>query len=87
MRTVNSKFESLARLGSRNHRNRFEISTSDVTDIGVSVEQAGAKKATTVEVLLPGRTLRGSRRVARAVLNGHQARELFEALRTHYESR
>lgn len=86
-RTTNRSFESLSGLGTVNGHNRFTVRTAELTDIGVAVEQSGSKKATTLEIIVPARrSYRGSRRAGRVVLNGRQARELFETLRVHYET-
>lgn len=87
-RTANRSFRSLAGLGTVNGRNRVTVHPAELTDIGVVIEQSGSKKATTLELVVPTRrSSRGSRRATRVALNGHQARELFETLRAHYESR
>lgn len=86
-KTVNSSYRELSHLGHNNRGNRFNVVTSDVNQIGVAVIQSGSKKATTMRLLVPGRTLRGSRRAAALSLNGAQARQLFETLSKHYATR
>ena len=64
----------------------FEPNDSDV--IGVNIEQAAAKKAVKLELVVPiARSDRGSRRTAHLSLSGKQARELYEALSEFYSTR
>lgn len=84
-KTVNSSYRALSHLGHNNRGNRFNVVSSNVPEIGVAVIQSGAKKATTVRLLVPGRTLRGSRRAAALTLNGAQAREIYETLQKHFD--
>jgi hypothetical protein len=83
-KTVNSDYRALSHLGHNNRGNRFNVVTSNVPEIGVAVIQAGAKKATVGKLLVPGRTLRGSRRAASITLNGAQLRALYETLDQHF---
>lgn len=85
---TNKTYDSLSGIGSKNSRNLKEVTLQEeTTEIGVSIERSGLKKATTLELLLPTtRSSKGSRRVSMLELNGFQARELYETLRSFYES-
>lgn len=88
MRQTNRTYDSLSGIGSKNTRNLKEIRLpEETTEIGVSIERSGQKKATTLELIVPAtRSSKGSRRVSMLELNGFQARELYETLRSFYES-
>jgi hypothetical protein len=87
--TTNTSFASLARIGSYNSKNVVVLTPTSTTDIGVSVEQDGAKKAMSMQVIVPISRSRktGSRRTAQLTLNGAQARSLYETLSRHFEER
>jgi len=84
--TTNNGFKQLSGLGTINGRNRINVKTADLDEIGVEIETAGSKKETLLEIFVPAkRSSNGSRRVGRFVLNGKQARALFNTLKNHYE--
>jgi len=87
--TSNSSYETLARIGTgTNPKNAVRFTPTNSTDIGVSVEQPSAKKAMTMEVIVPiSRSKVRSRRTARFTLNGAQARKLYETLNKFYSER
>lgn len=87
--TTNPSYESLARIGSgSNPRNALRFTPTGSTEIGVSVEQPASKKAMTMEVIVPiSRSKTRSRRTARFMLNGAQARKLYETLSKFYAER
>ena len=87
--TTNTSFASLSRIGTYNRSNVVVLTPTTTTDIGVSVEQNGTKKAMSMQVSVPisrDRTT-GSRRTAQLTLNGTQARRLYETLSRHFEER
>jgi hypothetical protein len=87
MKIANRNFRNLAGIGTKNGRNRFTVRTATSNEVGVSITQPGSKKATTLEIMYPAaRSNVGSRRAGRLVLNGRQARELYETLRAVYEN-
>ena len=88
IKTSNPSFEELASIGSRSRRNAVKVSASDATNVGVRVVQGGAKKEISMDLVVPTRRSGvGSRRTTQVRLNGRQARQLFETLRSFYETR
>jgi len=87
--TTNTTFASLSRIGTYNRKNVVVLTPVTTTDIGVSVEQDGVKKAMSMQVIVPISRSRktGSRRTAQLTLNGTQARTLYETLSRHFEER
>lgn len=67
-------------------KNVFHVRTTPDTQAGIRVESKGAKKRSTVELLLPSTTLDGNRRMVKVQLTGRQAKALFDTLYRHYES-
>ena len=81
----NTSYDRLSNIGALNSHNRTLMRTADSTDIGVAVSRSGEKKATTLELIVPTRrSTKGSRRATFIELNGQQARDLYETLRSFY---
>jgi len=80
--TNNNGYEKLVGIGTQNTRNRVNVSSLEgSTEIGVNIEQAGAKKAIELELLVPTtRSGKGTRRTTALKLNGAQARALYNTL-------
>jgi hypothetical protein len=67
-------------------RKTFEVRTTLSTAAGVKIETYGAKKGSTVEVLLPSTTHEGSNRTVKVQMTGRQARALYETLSRHFNA-
>lgn len=81
--TTNKNYRSLAARGRFNPKNRKRVATSDVSEVGVAVYQAGDKKAIEMKLLVPGRRA-DSRTTTEFELNGAQARQIYETLAAFY---
>lgn len=64
--------------------NVFHVRTTPDTQAGVKIQSKGAKKRSTVELLLPSTTLDGAKRMVKVQLTGRQAKALFDTLHRHY---
>ena len=82
----NKSFKNLSKIGSKNQENRVMLDAALSNKIGVRVSQDADGKAIGVNLLVPlPRNENGSRQVSELVLNGFQARSLYEALSNFYK--
>ena len=80
MKTENRSYARLARI-----RNRFSVKSIETANTaGVRIAKDGNGKATTAEILLPGRCRDGRFRTVAVTLNGRQLRAFARALAAFY---
>jgi hypothetical protein len=89
IRTTNTSYSTLAGIGTgSNPRNTLVFDDTPMDRIGVNLEQEGSKRPVTMELVVPiRRSRKGSRRTAKFVLSGRQAREIYETLDRFYSTR
>jgi hypothetical protein len=89
IRTSNTSYTRLAGIGTgTNPRNSLVFDDTPMDSIGVTLSQEAAKKAVSMELVVPiRRSRKGSRRTAKFMLSGRQARELYETLNRFYTER
>ncbi len=81
---TNGKLEYI---GALNPTNKIELRSADVSAVGATISQSGAKKASHLKMTIPiSRSELGTRRVAQVQLNGSQMRELYETLSKFYSA-
>jgi len=70
-----------------NNENIFHVRTTPgSTQAGVRVAGKGAKKGSTVEILLPSTSIDGLDRTVMVGLTGRQARAIYETLNRYYHN-
>lgn len=75
------------RLSKKYDKNIFAVATDNSTRAGVKIETRGAKKQTSVEVILPSTSSSGEDRLVKVTMSGRQARALYQTLRDFYDAR